>query len=102
MGSFTLTSPSSGYVYVYIEWVCSFWGDNKTLKVGINMGDTAILDDASVYFGRQDVQEHHDFLILFLLLVFLQFLVLDIIIFMHWFNEIQLLVQVMQMLPLRQ
>lgn len=50
----TLTAPSSGYVYVTLSGHTIFFGDRKTLDVGINTNNTAILDDASVSIGRLD------------------------------------------------
>lgn len=54
MGSLILTAPSSGYVYVTLSGHTNFFGDNKTLDVGINTNNTAIPIETSVSIGRLD------------------------------------------------
>jgi hypothetical protein len=54
MGSISLTAPTSGHVIVWLSGYATFFGDGKTMAVGINTDNTSIYDDASVYIGRQD------------------------------------------------
>ncbi|HQF43630.1 MAG TPA: hypothetical protein PK073_12035 [Ignavibacteriaceae bacterium] len=54
MGSLTLTAPSSGYVYVTLSGDAVFFGDHKTLVVGINSNNTTLPDETSVSIGRLD------------------------------------------------
>lgn len=54
MGSISLTAPTSGHVVVWLSGYATFFGDRKTIAVGINTNNTSINEDASVDIGRLD------------------------------------------------
>lgn len=54
MGSISLTAPTSGHVIVWLSGYATFFGDRKTIAVGINTNNTSINEDASVDIGRLD------------------------------------------------
>lgn len=57
MGSLVLTAPTTGYIVVWLSGSTIFFGNRKTLNIGVNTISTSLLDDASVTIGRLDGTE---------------------------------------------
>jgi len=54
MGSVALTAPTDGYIVTMLSGYIVYFGDNKTIRVGISTASTTLPDDSSVDTGRQD------------------------------------------------